>query len=77
MSGVVDIILTDNRGNVETMDVLGRDSVLGMNFILIKEQWTYKAKNNNDIFPAKILKVSAASLNKLRNEHQNIDCLIN
>jgi len=37
ISGVVDIIITDNKGNTEVLDVLGRDSVIGGNFVLIKE----------------------------------------
>lgn len=69
MSGMVDIFIADNFGAEEHLDVLGRGSILGINFILVKEQWVYRAVNNTSL-AAKIFVIPHSSINKLKNDFQ-------
>ena len=45
LSGTIDIQISDGYENTETLDVLGRGSVIGFNNILNKEMWYYAAIN--------------------------------
>ena len=45
LSGVIDIVITDGGSRNQTLDVLGKGSIIGPNFVLRKSKWFYKAVN--------------------------------
>jgi len=54
---VIDIQISDGYKHNETLDILGRGSVLGFNNILNKEMWYYRAVNKT-ITSCKVIKIS-------------------
>lgn len=61
LQGVLDIVISDGYSNHKVLDVLGKGSFLGMNFILKSEIWYYKAVNNSTI-TSRILKVKMSAI---------------
>jgi len=47
LSGVCDIIISDGDKNKAVLDIMGKGSVIGNNFIFTREPWMYKAQNNS------------------------------
>ena len=48
MSGVIDIMITDGYDQHQRLDVLGKGSIIGSNFILLGERWFCTAINNTN-----------------------------
>ena len=49
IQGVIDIVLTDGQYNKETLDVLGKGSIMGINSIMTNENWFCRAVNNTSL----------------------------
>lgn len=49
MQGVIDIVLTDGYDHHETLDVLGKGSIIGINSMLTSENWFCRAVNNTSM----------------------------
>ena len=43
MHGVIDIVVSDGYVNSHILDILGKDSIIGSNFVLKQEPWCYEA----------------------------------
>lgn len=54
VSGIIDIVVGEIGGTSITLDLLGRGSVIGQNYILTSEKWQYTALNRSNI-PVKVL----------------------
>lgn len=46
-SGVIDIVLSDGYTNHETLDSIGKGSIIGANMVLKQEKWPYLGVNNS------------------------------
>jgi len=72
MTGMISIYISDNVGNEEHLDILGRGSILGTDFTLIKELWVYRAINHTSV-AAKLFIIPETAIFKLQNEFPEID----
>lgn len=61
LQGVLDIVISDGYSNHKVLDVLGKGSFIGMNFVLKSEIWYYKAVNNSTI-TCKIMKIRMSAI---------------
>ena len=68
---MIDIVITDGGQNSQVLDILGKGSVLGSNFVFKSEQWAYRAVNQTEI-TACAIKVSFQDLVHLSNKHQDL-----
>jgi CRP-like cAMP-binding protein len=41
LHGVIDIVISDGYQNHQVLDILGKGSIIGANFVLKKEKWIY------------------------------------
>lgn len=57
LHGVIDIVLSDGYQNHQVLDILGKGSIIGANFVLKKEKWVYSAINNTTM-TVRVLKIS-------------------
>lgn len=65
LSGAVEIALTDNI-NYEMMDMMGKGSVIGINNVLVKEKWCYKAISRSSESTS-VIKIPKAIVESLMN----------
>ena len=49
--------MSDGFRNSHVLDILGKDSIIGSNFVLKQETWCYEAINNTTI-TVKVLRIS-------------------
>ena len=77
LSGIVDIVIySDELGlKKRVLDSLGKGSVIGTNFILTREQWSYRAVNQSTM-AARVLKIDAGLLRSLRKKHVGVNLAI-
>ena len=76
MSGVLDIVIGDNYSHNMTIDLLGRGTVIGQNYILSEETWSYSAINRS-VVPCKILKISKKMLDNFASKYPELSKRIN
>lgn len=71
MHGVIDIVVSDGYKNHQVLDILGKDSIIGANFVLKQEPWCYEAVNNSTI-TVKILKLNHNLISMLATQNTDI-----
>lgn len=74
-AGLVDIVLWDGYDQRETLDTIGKGSIIGHNMMLKQERWPYMGVNNS-IFTVKTLCISYQTLELLRRENNDINEII-
>lgn len=57
MHGVIDIVLCDGDMHSKVLDILGKGSIIGPNFVLKQEPWSYEAINNSTL-TVKVIRIS-------------------
>ena len=70
--GVLDIVISDGYLHHKVLDVLGKGSFIGMNFVLKNEMWFYKAMNNSTI-TSRILKIKLSVIENLASQFAELD----
>ena len=48
LNGVIDIVLTDGFDRHQVLDICGRGSILGSNYVLCGNPWSYEAINHSN-----------------------------
>lgn len=74
VSGVIDIVIqnTKFKGVMNyTLDILGRGSVIGQNYILSNEKWYYSAVNKSTM-PALILAIPLTTIQRIEERHPEL-----
>ena len=74
-SGLVDIVLWDGFDQKETLDTIGKGSIIGHNMMLKQERWPYMGVNSG-IMTVKTLCITSATLELLRREHNDINEIV-
>ena len=72
VAGMIDIIITDGKDVHMTLDLLGKGSVIGSNYILSQEKWYYKAVNKATL-PTKIIRLSKKLLQSWKEKNKDIE----
>lgn len=74
LSGVINIeICSDEFGqNRCVLDSLGRGSVIGINYVITGDQWTYKAVNQSNM-SARVIQIDIRVLKRLRRKQKDIN----
>ena len=76
LQGVLDIVISDGYANHRVLDVLGKGSFIGNNFILKQEMWFYKAVNNSTC-TTRILKVDLSVIQMLAAQYVELQDSMN
>ena len=71
LNGIIDIVLTDGFDNNQVLDVCGRGSMMGFNFILSGERWIYRAINHSNDY-VHVLSIKRELLLKYVESHKSI-----
>lgn len=71
MHGVIDIVVSDGFYNHQILDILGKDSIIGSNFVLKQEPWCYEAINNSTI-TVKVLRINHNLISMLATQNKDI-----
>lgn len=71
LHGLIDIVISDGYYKCQILDILGKDSIIGANFVLKQEPWCYNAVNNSSI-TVKVLRISYNLIYTLTTQSQDV-----
>ena len=71
MHGVIDVVISDGYQNSQVLDILGKGSIIGANFVLKQEIWSYEAINNSSL-TVKVIRISHNLISMLASQNQDI-----
>lgn len=71
LNGCIDIVVSDGYKFQEILDVLGKDSIIGANFVLKQEVWAYEAVNNSNM-TVKFMRINHNLISMLSTQNPDI-----